>query len=188
MTATRLAQVRLPAALLALSEGLATRLVGWTPALLGTGGRLVFAAVLAGYFWRSALTKIDGFGLSSGAYAQIFPDAMERAGYDTSRLGPLVDLVVAAGTLAEFLLPLLLIVGAFTRLAALGMIGFIVVMSLTDIFGHGLNAESIGVLFDRRPDALIADQRLLWAWLLACLAVTGAGPISLDRFIYRRRA
>ncbi|WP_306131925.1 DoxX family protein [Roseivivax marinus] len=188
MTATRFAQTRLPGGLLAHFEGLAARLAGWTPALLGTGGRLVFAAVLAGHFWRSALTKIEGFGLSSGAYAQIFPGAMERAGYDTSRLGPLADLVVAAGTLAEFLLPLLLIVGAFTRLAALGMIGFIVVMSLTDIFGHGLDAESIGALFDRRPDALIFDQRLLWIWLLTCLAVTGAGPVSLDRFIFRRRA
>lgn len=47
------------------------------------------------------------------------------------------------------------------------MIGFIVVMSLTDILGHGLDAESMGALFDRRPDALIAEQRLLWIWLLA---------------------
>lgn len=172
--------------LFALSERLSERVTGWAPALLGTGGRIVFAAVLAGYFWKSAVTKIEDGGLSSGAYVQIFPRAMERVGYDPSQLGFPADVVVAAGTLAEFLLPLLLILGAFTRLAAVGMIGFIVVLTLTDILGHGLDAESIGVPFDRRPDAIIADQRLLWIWLLAAIAVVGGGPLSLDRWFFQR--
>ena len=170
------------------ADRLSDRAAVWAPALLGTGGRIVFASVLAGFFWRSALTKIDGFGLSSGAYVQIFPKAMERVGYDPGALGPLAGLVVAGGTLAEFVLPLLLILGAFTRLAALGLIGFVVVMSLTDIYGHGLDAASIGAPFDRIPGAIVADQRLLWVWLLGCLAVTGGGPLSLDRLIFRRRS
>lgn len=185
VTSTSVLQARL-LGLFDLSERLSGRVTGWTPALLGTGGRLVFAAVLAGYFWKSALTKVEGGGLSSGAYVQIFPRAMERVGYDPSQFGPLADVVVAAGTLAEFLLPLLLILGAFTRLAAVGMIGFIAVMSLTDILGHGLDADSIGAIFDRRPDALIADQRLLWIWLLVSLAAVGGGPLSLDRWLFHR--
>jgi putative oxidoreductase len=35
--------------------------------------------------------------------------------------------VVVAGTLAEFILPLLIVIGLFTRLAAFGMIGFVIV-------------------------------------------------------------
>ncbi|WP_375257205.1 DoxX family protein [Citreimonas sp.] len=186
MTVTRHGRPLLPA-LEAWSLFLSAKATDRTPALLGTGGRIVFAAVLAGYFWRSALTKIDGFGLSSGAYVQIFPRAMEAAGYDPGRLSPWADLVVAAGTAAEIVLPLMLILGAFTRLAALGMIGFVIVMSLTDIVGHGVDGATIGALFDRQPDASIVDQRLLWTWLFAGLAVTGGGPLSLDRIIFRER-
>ena len=103
--------------------------------------RFAFAASLALYYWASALTKVgDGlFGLfqpSLGAYAQIFPRAMEAAGYDASQLGLFHWAVVVAGTLAEFLLPALIVVGLLTRLAALGMIGFVVLQSLTDIVGH----------------------------------------------------
>ena len=156
------------------------------PAVLGLTGRAVFAATLAGFFWSSALTKIDGFGLSLNAYAQIYPRAMEAAGYDASQLGLFAHLVVAAGTAAEFMLPLLLILGLFTRLAALGMIGFLLVVSLTDIFGHAVDATAIGALFDRQPDAPILDQRLLWGFLMLVLVFTGGGALSLDRLLGRR--
>lgn len=151
--------------------------------MIGLSGRMLFAAQLAGYFWASALTKIDGAGPSLGAYAQILPRRMEAAGYDIAALGPVDHAVVGAGTLAEFLLPLLLVAGLFTRIAALGMIGFIAVMTLTDILGHGVDARAIGAPFDRVPDAPIADQRLAWTWLLAVLAATGGGYLSLDRLI-----
>ncbi|MCT4371343.1 DoxX family membrane protein [Yangia mangrovi] len=156
------------------------------PAVLGLTGRVVFAATLAGFFWTSALTKIDGFGLSLNAYAQIFPRAMEAVGYDASQLGLFAHLVVAAGTAAEVLLPLLLILGLFTRLGALGMIGLLLVVSLTDIFGHGVDATAIGALFDRQPDAPILDQRLLWGFLMLVLVFTGGGALSLDRWLRRR--
>jgi putative oxidoreductase len=97
--------------------------------LLPTLARLVFAAVLLFYFWASASTKLgDGlFSPSSGAYIQIFPRVFEAAGYDAGKLALWQHLVVIAGTAAEFILPLLLVLGLFTRLAALGMAGFIVV-------------------------------------------------------------
>jgi len=71
--------------------------------------------------------------------------------------------VVFAGTCAEFILPLMIIIGFLTRLSALGMIGFIIVQSLTDLFGHGLISSSdvVGTWFDSTPDAVIMDQRLL---------------------------
>lgn len=153
--------------------------------------RFTFAAVLAGYFWSSALTKLGGGVLgfvrpSLGAYAQIFPRAMEAAGYDVSQLGLWHWAVVTAGMWAEFILPALIVAGFATRLAGLGMIGFVTLQSLTDVYGHGADAGTIGGLFDRVPDSLILDQRLLWMMLFLTLVLKGAGPLSVDRLIARR--
>ncbi|MEB8385830.1 DoxX family membrane protein [Rhodobacteraceae bacterium KMM 6894] len=163
--------------------------------LLSTTARFLFAAIFLMYFWTSALTKLgDGFfGLFSpalGAYAQIFPRAMEAAGYDASQLSILHTLVVLAGTWAEFLLPLLIVVGLLTRLAAVGMVGFIAVQTLTDLIGHGVWAEpaTVGAWFDKVPDSVIMDQRALWVFLLLVLVVRGAGPLSLDHVLTQRRA
>lgn len=160
------------------------------PWLLPALARFTFAATLLLYYWSSALTKLgDGpaAGLltpSVGAYAQIFPRQLEAAGYDASQLSPLHDLVVLAGTWAEFLLPALILVGLLTRLAALGMAGFVLLQSLTDVIGHGLGAAG-GMWFDRMPDGVILDQRLLWLFLLAYLTLRGGGPLSLDALLFR---
>ena len=154
--------------------------------------RLVFAGVLLMYYWNSGLTKLGNgiFGFltpSSGAYVQIFPKAMEAAGYDTSQLTIFHWAVVTGGTIAEFVLPVLIIIGLFTRLAAVGMIGFIVVQSLTDLFGHGGIAHegTLGAWFDRMSDALILDQRAFWVLCLLILVFKGAGTISVDRGLFR---
>jgi putative oxidoreductase len=164
-------------------DAVTTRLDRHADWLLPTLARAAFAAVLLGYFWTSALTKFDGspFSLSAGAYSQIFPKAFEAAGYDTSALGLFANLIALAGAWAEVLLPLLLVLGLFTRPAALAMIGFVVVQSLTDVFGHMADAATVGAWFDRASDSLILDQRALWGLLLAVLVLKGAGPISLDR-------
>lgn len=151
--------------------------------------RFSFVAVLAVYYWNSAVTKLgDGllglFQPSLGAYTQIFPKAMEAAGYDASQLGVFHWGVVTAGTLAEFILPAFIIVGLLTRLSALGMIGFVVVQSLTDIWGHGVDEKTIGAWFDRLPDSAILDQRLLWVFVLITLVFKGAGSLSLDRLLF----
>ena len=159
--------------------------------VLTTLARLVFAAVLLRYYWASGLTKL-GDGLtgivqpSVGGYAQIWPRAMEAVGYDTSQMSAFQWLVVVAGTWAEFLLPLLIVIGLLTRLSALGMIGFVVVQSLTDIFGHMADAATIGAWFDRLSGALILDQRAFWVLCLLVLVMRGAGPLSLDRLLFRR--
>ncbi len=150
--------------------------------LLPTLARAMFAAVLLRYFWGSALTKLDGpFTPSVGGFAQIYPRAMEAAGYDANALGLLPKLVVLGGAWAELILPLLLVIGLFTRLAALGMVGFIIVQSLTDIIGHKAGPETLGAWFDGASDAVILDQRAFWILLLAVLILKGAGPLSADR-------
>lgn len=161
--------------------------------LLPLLARFVFAATLLGYFWASALTKVgDGIlGIlmpSTGAYAQIFPRQMEAVVYDVSQLGVFHWLVVTAGTWAEFLLPLLIVIGLFTRLASVGMIGFVIVQSLTDLFGHGAinHPETVGAWFDKVPDSLILDQRAFWMVILVTLVIKGAGVLSLDQVLSRR--
>jgi putative oxidoreductase len=160
------------------------------PVVLPSLARLVFAGVILTYFWASAVTKISPglFGIltpSSGAYAQIFPKAFEAAGYDSSALSLFHWAVAVAGTVAEFILPALIVLGLLTRLAALGMIGFVIVQSLTDIWGHMAGPDTIGRWFDRIADAQIVDQRAFWVLLLSILFLHGAGPFSLDRLLTR---
>jgi putative oxidoreductase len=159
---------------------------GW---LLGLFARVVFLAVLYLYYLNSALTKVgDGFSgffsIQVGAYYQIAMPAIEAAGGDPSAV-PFFPwgLVVVLGTYAEFVLPLLVVVGLFTRVAAIGMIGFVLVQSLVDVTIHKVDATTIGALFDRFPDSVILDQRLLWIFLLTYLAMKGAGIFSLDRVL-----
>ena len=164
------------------------RLDGW---FLGLLARFVFAAVLLVYYLNSAGTKVgDGlagfFSIGDNAYFQILPSVVEAYGYDASQV-PFFpyDLIVIAGTYAEFFLPLLIVVGLFTRLAALGMIGFTLVQSTVDIAFHGADAATVGAWFDRLPDAAILDQRTLWVFLLITLVVKGAGKLSLDYLLGR---
>lgn len=163
--------------------------------LITTLARLIFAGTLLMYFWASAVTKLgDGiFGLfipSVGAYAQIFPRTMEAVVYDTSQLTFFHWAVVVAGTWAEFILPALIVIGLFTRLSALGMIGFVAVQSATDLIGHGglEHPETFGAWFDRIPDSAILDQRAFWVFLLLVLVLKGGGPLSVDKILIRRHA
>ncbi|MEQ8482602.1 MAG: DoxX family protein [Hoeflea sp.] len=161
--------------------------------LLGLLARFAFAAVLWGYFLNSARTKVgEGvsgfFSIQPGAYYQIAYPAVEAAGGDIGAV-PLFPwgLMVVLGTYAEFILPLLIVIGLFSRLAALGMIGFIAVQTFVDITVHQIGAEAVGALFDRFPDAVIADQRLLWMVPLSVVILKGPGLLSLDALFDRRR-
>lgn len=156
----------------------------WLP---GLAARFVFLATLFGYYWNAALTKIDGsiFELSTGAYAQIIPPIIEAAGYDKSAVALPWTALVYAGTYAEFVLPILLVIGLFGRLAALGMIGFVIVQSYVDLTFHGVDAETAGAWFDRFPDSIIYDQRLLWLFPLIYLVLKGPGLLSVDGLLGR---
>ena len=178
--------IRLATTLLPAVHRQLDRLTPLLPLLL----RAAFAASLFGYYWQSAGTKVfarqgggpfDIFTLESGVYAQIFPRQFEAAGYDPSKLSLFHDLIAAMGTFAEYALPLLIVLGLATRIAALGMIGFIAVQTATDVIGHG---GTLGRLFDARYQLI--DERLLWVTLLLALVITGAGALSLDRLVTRR--
>ncbi len=173
-------------------DNIAEAMARAAPTALPTIARLAFAAVLFFYFWSSAQTKI-GMGITGifmptdGAYIQIFPKTVEAVGYDLSQLGLFYWAVAVAGTIAELTLPILVVLGLFTRIAALGLIGFVFVQSITDIFGHGIMGDDLGRWFDMASGALILDQRALWITLLLTLVFLGAGPLSLDRILARMR-
>ncbi len=156
---------------------------------LPLAARFVFLAVLAPYFWASAATKFESFpfNLSAGAYGQIFPHAFDAVFFDATQLALPYKMIAFFGTWAEIILPLSIIVGLFTRGAALGMIGFVLVQSLTDIWGHGIDTGTIGAWFDRESGALILDQRALWIVLLLILVLRGGGAVSLDHLIAHHR-
>ncbi len=158
--------------------------------LLPLLSRFVFAATLLVYFWNAGLQKLgDGifgiFKVTAGGFGQIYPKQAEAVLWDVSQMTLVQKVVVLAGTWAEFILPALIVLGLLTRLAALGMIGFVVVQSLTDLYGHGgiQHAETLGAWFDKVPDSAILDQRAFWVLLLVVLVVKGAGALSLDRLL-----
>ena len=172
-------------------ESVQSSLEDW---FLGLLARFVFAAVLFVYFFNSALTKLGegllGFlSIADNAYIQILPTVVESYGFDASQI-PFFPykIIVIAGTYAEFILPVLVILGLFTRIAALGMIGFVIVQSYVDVAFHGVDGKTIGAWFDRLSDATILDQRTLWVFPLVYLVIQGPGSISLDHVLGRHTA
>jgi putative oxidoreductase len=157
--------------------------------LLGLLARATFAVTLLVYFLNSALTKFDGgpFSIADAAYFQIVPPVVEAAGYDASQVSFIPwGLIVYAGSYAEVILPLMIVLGLLTRLAALGMISFVLVQSYVDIAFHGVDASTVGAWFDNVSGSAILDQRAFWVFLFLCLILKGAGAISLDALLARR--
>lgn len=159
---------------------------------LGLLARFVFAGVLFMYFFNSALTKVgDGitgfFQVDPAAYFQMLPHVVEQFNYDPSQV-PFIPygLIVYMGTYGEFILPVLVVIGLFTRISAIGMMIFVAVMTYVDIAFHQVDDKTIGALFDRFQDSAISDQRLLWLFPLIYLVVKGPGLISVDALLGRQ--
>ena len=160
--------------------------------LLGFAARFAFFSVLGLYYLNAGWLKlgdgITGFlSPSVGAFGAILPPMLDAAGYDPLGI-PFFPchLIVIAGTWAEILLPVMILLGLFTRIAALGMIIFIAVQSYVDINYLGLEPKFIGAMFDRFQDAIIFDQRLMWIVVLLVLVLKGAGKLSLDYLMSRK--
>ena len=110
---------------------------------------------IAGIFFLSGRTKVEGWLAVSDNAVALFADEYKV---------PLLSPAVAAhfATWAEHLFPVLLVLGLFTRLSALALLGMTAVIQ---VFVY--------------PDAW--PTHLAWAGLLLYLAGRGAGPVSLDR-------
>ena len=139
--------------------------VRWLSGALPQSIMLLFVrVVLGGIFWRAGQTKVvEGtwFQLSDTTY-ELF-----RTEYAGVPLPPEVAAVLANA--AEHVLPTLLLMGLFTRGAALGLLGMTMVIQL---FVY--------------PDAWWPEHSL-WAALALVLVLRGGGLLSLDAVLTRGR-
>lgn len=124
--------------------------------LLALCARLALGAV----FFLSGRTKVEGFLTVSEGACTLF-----REEYKVPILAP--ELAAHLATYAEHLLPVLLVLGLFTRLSALGLLGMTAVIQ---VFVY--------------PDAW--PTHLTWAALALYLAGRGAGAASLDHALRLR--
>lgn len=113
----------------------------------------VFPALV---FWQSGQTKVEGFAIKESTWFL----------FENEYALPLIPYEVAAvmATVAEHLLPVLLVLGLFTRLSALGLLGMTAVIQ---IFVY--------------PDAWMTHG--LWAAPLLAVAARGPGRWSMDQLL-----
>ena len=96
-----------------------------------------------------------------------------RSEYQVPVLPP--TLAAITGAFGELFFPLLLVLGLFSRVGALGL--FAVNLMAVVSYWHVLGQEGF--------EAAIA-QHVLWGFMLLVLVTFGAGAVSLDRHLERR--
>jgi putative oxidoreductase len=112
---------------------------------------------VAGVFFTSGRTKVEGLLTITPATYELF-----RTDYKLPFVPPVI--AAHAATYSEHLFPILLVLGLFTRFAALPLFGMTAVI---EIFVY--------------PDAW--PTHLSWAGLLLPLIARGGGDLSLDRLL-----
>ena len=127
-------------------------------ALLGLLGRLAIGLV----FWNSGRTKVQGWNIFSVSDSTLF---LFREEYKLPVIPP--EFAALAAQVAEHVLPVLLVLGLFTRISATGLL----IMTLViQIFVY--------------PNAYVVHGT--WAAILLMLMKFGPGAISLDHLLRRR--
>lgn len=96
-----------------------------------------------------------------------------RMEYQVPLLSPTIAAI--AGTLGELFFPLLLVIGLFTRVGALGLLAVNALAVVS--YWHVLGGEGF--------EAALA-QHVLWGFMLAVLAVCGGGALTFDEKLGRR--
>jgi len=135
------------------------RLIGAMEAIPYWFVALITRVSIAGVFWQSGQTKVDGFRVADTAI-ELF-----RSEYRLPVIDPVIGAYLAA--FAEHFFPILLVLGLATRFAALALLGMTLVI---EIFVY--------------PDAWPTHGT--WAACLLILMTRGPGPVSLDHLIARR--
>jgi putative oxidoreductase len=124
---------------------------------------LLCRLAIASVFWRSAQTKISGWDFlgQSWQFFNLSDSTFALFEYDYNL--PLIpsDIAAYAGTTVEFFMPILLVLGLGTRVAALALFIMTTVIQ-TFVF----------------PDAW--PTHILWFALLLVLLRNGGGRLSLD--------
>lgn len=126
---------------------------GYMPQDMVTLVARIFPAIV---FWQSARTKVDGFSIKDSTYF-LFEHV-----YALPVIPPAPAAVLA--TVAEHVLPVLLILGLFARFSALGLLIMTAVIQIFVFPGawvtHGLWAAALLVTVAQGPGRLSVDHLL----------------------------
>jgi putative oxidoreductase len=124
----------------------------------------VLRIALAVPFWKSGLTKWDGFLQLSGGAQYLFMDEFKLHVFGQQYPYPFPLASAYAAGVAEIVLPILLVAGLLTRFAAVGILAMTVVIQLTVPEGW-------------------ANFHLPWAAMALAIATFGPGRLSLDHVL-----
>lgn len=119
---------------------------------------------LAGIFWRSGRTKVD-----EGSWLSVSDTAKFLFEEEYSGVPLPTEFAAYLATYSEHLFPVLLVLGLFTRLSALALLGMTMVIQ---IFVY--------------PEAWWSVH-MIWVALALVLIVRGAGKLSLDALLTRSK-
>jgi putative oxidoreductase len=125
--------------------------------------QLVLRFGLAVPFWRSGVNKWDGFLQLSDVATLLFSTEFKLHLPGGPYPFPAPEVIALAAGTAEILLPILLVLGLATRLAALGLVMMTLVIELTV------------------PDGWPAH--VTWAAMALGIMASGPGRISLDHWL-----
>ena len=129
--------------------------------------QLVLRLGLAVPFWRSGINKWDGFLQLNDTAVLLFSEEfkLHLPGGPYDFPAPAVFAFISGS--AEILLPILLVLGLLTRLAAFGLLLMTIVVELTVPDGWPLH--------------------ITWAAMALGIMAWGPGRVSLDHLIFRQR-
>lgn len=143
--------------------------VSFASGRLAEGIALIFLRVaLGGIFWRSARTKVE-----EGSFLSVSENAIYQFSDAPFNQVPILngELGAYVTTYTEHFLPILLILGLFTRLGALGLLGMTLVIQ-TFVF----------------PEAAVWWQtHIIWVAMALALIARGGGIFSLDYILAGKR-
>lgn len=129
--------------------------------------QLVLRITVALPFWKSGLTKWDGFFQLSPSASYLFSSEFKLHLFGNQYAYPFPEVMAFLSGLGETTLPILLVLGFGTRFAALGLLIMTGIIQLTI------------------PDAW-ANFHLPWAAMLLAVLAYGPGRISIDALMGRR--
>lgn len=141
-------------------------IIGWLQAAAGIIAPPLLRIALAVPFLKSGLTKWDGLSLSPTAVF-LFEDLFKLHIFGHAYDFPMPALFALVDSVAEIVLPVLLLIGLATRFSALGLLVMTGIIQLVVPEGW-------------------ANFHLPWAALAVAIVAVGPGKLSLDWLIRRR--
>lgn len=129
--------------------------------------QLALRFALAVPFWRSGLTKWDGFFRLSDTAVYLFTEEFRLHLFGGEFALPAPHLMAFLSSCGEILFPIMLVLGLGTRFAALGILAMTAIIQLTI------------------PDGW-ENFHLPWAAMALAIVNYGPGKISLDQLIAGR--